>query len=189
MNDPQRLRRTLLILGFSMTGTSGLLGWLEPLNSATAPHAAAGTDSSRLGELVTGGVNLASDRWSTIEVVPCDPTSSRLLAVPAEQTPHHFHVDDLGRASRTRSWVAQQVLAEQPGVVWIAVDVMPAADNRAAPAMTANALVAALQSALTDDSTDSANAPTEPPASTSGSGPRDLRTNSSAAMITLAATN
>jgi hypothetical protein len=118
MDQRTRMIAVLSCLAVSMTGTAGLLAWMDPFAVPPEP-----IPESELMELaraaVADEVPIDPGRWSGISVFGA-PSSGGFLSATWDLD-SHFVVDLNGRFSRARSWVAQQVFDVTPKAVRIQV--------------------------------------------------------------------
>ena len=123
MDQHARMLKTLVCLAVAMTGTSGLLGWIDP--SPPLPADALSSDEViRLARAVaTDGLTLREGRWDKIEIVPgpVSGVSAPFLTATASRTRAHFVIDLEGRPSRTAKWTRQEAAAKDPRAISIQV--------------------------------------------------------------------
>jgi hypothetical protein len=108
----------LSCLAVSMTGTAGLLAWMDPFALSAEP-----IPEEQLMELaratVADAVAIDPNRWQSISVFGGAQSGGFLSAVSEEES--HFVIDVSGRFTRARSWVAQQIFDNSPSTVRIQV--------------------------------------------------------------------
>ena len=115
--------KTLVCLAVAMTGTSGLLGWIDP--SPLLPADALSSDEviSLARVVATDGLTLREGRWDKIEIVsdPVSGVSAPFLTATTSRSMCHFVIDLEGRPSRTPKWTRQEAAAKDPRAISIRV--------------------------------------------------------------------
>jgi hypothetical protein len=118
MDQRTRMIAVLSCLAVSMTGTAGLLAWMDPFAAPADP-----IPEEQLMELaratVADAVSIDAERWRSIDVFGA-PASGGFLSASAESD-SHFIIDVSGRFTRGRSWVTQQFFQNDPSAVRIQV--------------------------------------------------------------------
>ena len=123
MKQRTRMFKTLVCLAAAMTGTSALLGWIDPsppIQTEILPFEKA------LGQaraLVGADVTISQARWRKIEITAGPPLvdSAAYLTAKADQARYHFHVDLEGQTTRASNWPRQRFFDEQPRTVRVQV--------------------------------------------------------------------
>jgi hypothetical protein len=114
--------KTLVCLAVAMTGTSGLLGWIDP--SPPLPADALSSDEViKLARAVaTDGLTLREGRWDKIEIAsgPISGVSAPFLTATTQRT-CHFLIDVQGRPTHTAKWTRQEAAAKDPRAISIRV--------------------------------------------------------------------
>ena len=151
--------KTLACLAAAMTGTSALLGRINPVQTLPADPARAASDSSDdLPNLARAVVQEAGTirrgQWLAVEVLagPAATSGATLLAARSESETYHFRVDARGRPSSTSAWLSQRVSSKHP--TYVAIHVERRADaQRMSPAQwqSVRALVTAVSDAASRD--------------------------------------
>ncbi len=125
MDQQPRMYKTLACLAAAMTGTSILLGWMDPskLPSAEPPTP---LEISLWTDLAVGRPSSTGNRdgrWQAIEVVgtPAPAWEGAMLAARGAGASYHFFVDRQGRPSRSKLWHEQEDVADNPRTVRISV--------------------------------------------------------------------
>ena len=115
--------KTLGCLVLAMTGTSTLLGWIDPSPPLTAETPSYGAVLRAARSLVTADVAASQVEWRKVEILAggAAPGSTTFLAATTDRPRSHFRVDLLGRITRTSRWARQQVFDDAPGTVRIEV--------------------------------------------------------------------
>lgn len=123
MDKPRRVVKTLACLVGAMTGTTTLLGWIDPSHPVPSEVLAPG-DLVLLARSVVGDPGrIDVDQWEEVEVTTAtSPTKAgRLLAARSGPIPYHFHIDAAGRPVHTSRWQEQQAVWPGSKVVRIEV--------------------------------------------------------------------
>lgn len=100
--------RALGGVSVAMTGTAAVLAWMDPsipsLEAELSP-----VELARWADTVVAEeVELIGGLWREIEVVAEDAPAARgMLAAGSTDPAAHFHVDSLGRLTRTAVWEEQ----------------------------------------------------------------------------------
>ena len=110
MDKPRRVVKTLACLVGAMTGTTTLLGWIDP-SHLVPPEGLAPGELVLLARSVVGDpgrINI--NQWEEVEVTTgSGPTGTgRLLAARSHPSHYHFHIDAAGRPVHTSRWQEQQ---------------------------------------------------------------------------------
>ena len=118
-----RMFKSIMCLVAAMTGTSVLLGWIDPAPSPTIPVLSAAQIRGLAVKAVSDADFVRHDQWRSVEVlaVSAIPARSRRLAAATTRTDHHFRVDVNGRPSSTHAWIRQLASATPPTAVAIQV--------------------------------------------------------------------
>ena len=153
MDQRARMWKTLGFLVAAMTGTSVLLGWMDP-SPRPVSDAPSPSEIERWARLVVGvesGIDLQTGRWDDIEIVPApgSPAGGSMLAAGHGSTSYHFHVDRRGRPTRAKRWREQAATDGLPHTVRIEVAPLAGAQPLSTvQCFCVRALVAALNDAL-----------------------------------------
>lgn len=158
MDQRARMWKTLASLVVAMTGTSALLGWMDPSPgiSAAAPPPGELLDLART--TVAADINIARGFWTivVIEAVP-DAPGAMLAATDGRDVRHHFRIDTDGRPVRLQPWYEQRAADGWPQTIRIAV-AQADADLPMAPAqwLSVRAMIHTLRDAVgpTPDATE-----------------------------------
>ncbi len=122
MDQRTRMVKTLAYLVVAMTGTSMLLGWLDPSLPPSAGALSNDVIIHLAREAVTQDVEILGDEWAEVRVgLDARTLSSTLLAAPAGRADWHFLVGVDGRPSRAVTWQSQEQVPGSPHVVHIHV--------------------------------------------------------------------
>ena len=107
--------KTLLALVVSMTGTTALLGWIDP--SAGIAEQASTIDDviPAAREVVASGLDARHASWTAIEiaVTPSVGDPGVWLAASSGPRDHHFSIDHAGRIMSTEAWRTQARAADK----------------------------------------------------------------------------
>ncbi len=113
----------LVCLVGAMTGTSALLGWIDPSPAIRAEAPPLETVLRQARSLVTADVVIREAQWRKIEILagPASAGSAAYLTATAYHSTYHFHVDLEGRPTRASGWSYQHSFDEQPRAVRVQV--------------------------------------------------------------------
>jgi len=118
--------KTLGCLVVAMTGTSALLGWMDPSPENSAQVVTDFEIVSLARESVESGFSADIDvgQWHEVEIAPVvrRPIADSLLAARRSPLDYHFYVDRSGRPLKTVHWRRQQALTGRPGIIRIEVE-------------------------------------------------------------------
>ncbi len=153
MSDPTRIFKTLGWLAAAMTGTTALLGWIDPSAPIPSDLPSAARFVPLARALVIDGVSADLHAWNNVEILtgPSESAIGRLLSATTgpPSADFHFHVDHHGRPFRTHLWHTQQTLADSPLTVRIQVSNLGGGQPMSAVQRNSvRALVGALNEAL-----------------------------------------
>jgi hypothetical protein len=170
MNQHVRMLKTLGCLAAAMTSTAVFLHWLDPSSASNGASPRVGGAEPRTQplsasevaalarSLVTDAVDIKTEQWRDVEVVPGPTTTNgagTLLTASPDPVACHFYVDQAGRPSRARGWSRQTPPQDAPHTVRI--QVVRAAGMEAFPTpvqwFTIRSLVDALDAALLQNGT------------------------------------
>ena len=123
MDKPRQVVKTLACLVGAMTGTTTLLGWIDP-SHLVPPEVLAPGELVLLARSVVGDPGrIDVDQWDEVEVsTGAGPTRmGRLLATRADPAHYHFYIDTAGRPVHTSRWQEQE--AAWPGSKAVRIEV------------------------------------------------------------------
>ena len=123
MDQHARMLKTLGCLAVAMTGTSGLLGWIDPSPPLPADALSSNEVVSLARAVAADGLTLREGRWDKIEIVsdPVSGVSAPFLTATTRRSTCHFVIDLEGRPSRTAKWTRQEAAARDPRAISIRV--------------------------------------------------------------------
>lgn len=99
MQRQTRMWRTLIALAIAMSGTTGLLAWMDP--SEWSPQVDSQILLQQAADLVSNGADASeSPRWSRIDLVRGQDSSDVLLSASYDRSPAHVIVDRGGEIHR-----------------------------------------------------------------------------------------
>lgn len=90
--------RTLIALAIAMSGTTGLLAWMDP--SEWNPQVDARILLRQAADLISADDAAESPRWSRIDLVRGEDSSDALLSASYDRSPAHVIVDRGGEIHR-----------------------------------------------------------------------------------------
>ena len=119
--------KTLGCLVVAMTGTSAMLGWMDPSSGGGAVVVVTEFEiTSLVRESVDSGFSADTEPavWREVEISPgrSMPTAGSLLAARRGPLNYHFYVDRFGRPMKTVHWRRQRAVAGRRGVIRIEVE-------------------------------------------------------------------
>lgn len=123
MDKPGRMVKTLACLVGAMTGTTTLLGWIDP-SRPVPPEMLAPGELVLLARSVVGDPErIDVDQWEEVEVTTGAglTRTGRLLAARGGPAHYHFYIDAAGRPVHTSRWQEQQAVWPGSKVVRIEV--------------------------------------------------------------------
>lgn len=103
-----------------MTGTSALLGWMDPTTPQAADTRTLHVVLEDARRAVADDITLVRGRWSGVAVLAGRVVEGpgRYLAAKAPSTAaYHFEIDPAGHVRRTRDWVEQNVFPDDAGSI------------------------------------------------------------------------
>ncbi len=103
MDRHGRMVRTIVCLVVAMSGTSALLGWMDPSPAVSLRPLTIETALHEARSVVAASPWIVGEPWERIEVLAGEPTEAipAFLAATALRDHHHFRVELDGRLSRT----------------------------------------------------------------------------------------
>jgi hypothetical protein len=126
MDRRARMWKTLGCLVVAMTGTSAMLGWMDPTSDGAAVVVTEFEITALVRESVDSGFSADTEPavWREVEISPgrSMPTAGSLLAARRGPLNYHFYVDRFGRPMKTVHWRRQQAVAGRRGVIRIQVE-------------------------------------------------------------------
>jgi hypothetical protein len=105
-------------LAAAMTGTSALLGWMDP-SSTSAYERPLAEILSDARQAVSSRIGVRPSTWRSIEVLagPVAGRSGTLLAASLQTGEFHFQIGLDGRILPTENWIDQGFVSGKPGSV------------------------------------------------------------------------
>ncbi|MFQ5494844.1 MAG: hypothetical protein ACE5EX_05645 [Phycisphaerae bacterium] len=103
MDQRARLHRTLVVLAVSMTGTSALLGWMDP-SPAEFPSLDRAAMNSLASSVVAEGPAASRHDWRGVDIVPAAVSAKGFLAAARDHDDCHFRVTADGRPESCDHW-------------------------------------------------------------------------------------
>jgi len=106
MNQGTRLFKTLGCLVAAMTGTSALLGWIDPSPPIPASMPSFDVVLHEARALVSEDFGESDSEWGDVEIVagPVTRRATSFLAATSERADYHYRVDLDGHPYRARNW-------------------------------------------------------------------------------------
>ncbi len=122
-DNPGRVIKTLVCLVGAMTGTTTLLGWMNPSQSFPPEELTSGDLIHVARSVVDDDVRIDAGLWEEVEVLTSiDPGAmGPFLAAHADRGDYHFYIDGNGRPVRTGRWRRQQPSPLRPNAIRIEV--------------------------------------------------------------------
>lgn len=109
MNTSARMVKTLMALIAAMTGSAGLLGWLDPGRREWRPLESEAAIKARVDEAIQQGVQVRPGTWNVVEVVAKrNDSQGVLLASQVLEPDAHFQIDVQGGVMRLPLWTEQR---------------------------------------------------------------------------------
>ncbi len=114
--------RTLGGLAVAMTGTAGVLAWMDPSIPLGADSLTYEELSRIAYRLVQDDVRVDARRWREVELVAARlDARGTMLAAAADDGECHFYIDEAGQAVQGRRWRQQTGASHAPHTVRIEI--------------------------------------------------------------------
>lgn len=121
MHQRTRMATVLAVLAGGMTSTAALLAWMDPGWPGEPPPLTPEQLLTLARATVTESTSVDRQRWLQVEIaaMPTLPVAGPMLSATAVEGAH-FLIDETGRLTRSRDWLAQSALGP-PNTVQIRV--------------------------------------------------------------------
>lgn len=123
MNQGTRLFKTLGCLVAAMTGTSALLGWIDPSPPIPASMPSFEVVLLEARSLVSEDFGDSNFEWGDVEIIagPVTRGGTSFLAATSDHADYHYRIDLDGHPYRARNWPGRAVAGVSPRAARIQV--------------------------------------------------------------------